>query len=416
MHLNSPETAPAPRMMWIARAVWIVLLAAVVGRSFFVHHPRQKGIYPTYKLAGENWIAGKNIYSRKDSLEGFRYAPVAAASLTPLAAMPDIAGCLLFRSVNAAFFVAGAFALRNRLLPAPRGSVGEACYWLTLAPLAASGLLDTQVNDLTAGLMLLAIAGLVSTSARPPRWNLWAICLAAAVLLKVYPIALALLCMVLWPRELIWRFSLAMLAGLALPFLMQRTGYVLNQYRMWLHAMSVNDRQVRSLDQWYRDIRLPLELVGVHILPRVYLLIQILAGITLAGLVYLLRSPAIDIRHRLGILYSLAASWMMAFGPATEGVTYIILAPAVAWMATEALLPGHGNLWRTAVSIVWSIFALTEASLWFPFGRALRNLSPQPVATIALLGLVVMLLLNLLRKNGPDLVIPMPQGAAYDPA
>ena len=47
------------------------------------------------------------------------------------------------------------------------------------------------------------------------RWNLAAAFLAGACLLKIYPLAIALLLIVAYPRPLGWRFVLAVGVGLA---------------------------------------------------------------------------------------------------------------------------------------------------------------------------------------------------------
>ncbi len=232
-------------------------------RGFLAHLPRHRGIYALYALAGHHWIAGQNVYAAKDGFDVFRYAPLVAAALAPLAKMPDILGNLIFRGANAAAFMFGAFAFLDRVVRQPRGSVPASIYWLILAPLAFNGLTDAQVNALATGFMLLAVAA-------PPksRWTLAAICLTGAVLLKVYPIALMFPCIVLWPRQLAGRCAAAMLVGLLAPFLMQHPHYVWDQYLRWFHLMGVNDRQGRPVQDWYRDIRLPSYKLGLHISAR----------------------------------------------------------------------------------------------------------------------------------------------------
>ena len=60
-----------------------------------------------------------------------------------------------------------------------------------------------------------------------------ALLLSVAVLFKLWPIAIAgLLCLV-YPRQLSWRLAIALAAGFAAPFALQRPAYVMDQYRQW---------------------------------------------------------------------------------------------------------------------------------------------------------------------------------------
>jgi hypothetical protein len=406
MHLHAPNPSIAsdsPKLGRTSRLLWIVIVGVALIRGMLVHWQRHRGIYDIYALAAHNWLAGKNLYAPRDSLIAFRYAPLVAAFLSPVALLPEALGSVLIRGVNVAVFLFGAFAFLDHVVGARRGSRAESIYWLILAPLAFSGLTDLQVNALTTGLMILAIAALPQS-----RWNFAAICLTGAVLLKAYPIALMTLIILLWPRQMSWRCAVAMFAGLAAPFLLQKPSFVWDQYGRWFHLMSVNNRQNYSMDQWYRDIRLPLGRLGIHVSPHAYLIAQLAAAVWVALVVFTrCRADNNNWRLRLGILYGMTAGWMLAFGPATEGVTYIMLAPALTWLVVEALSQPHGRPWRFAAVALAGSFAAVELSLWFPFGRTLRNLGPQPVAAV-----ILMLALTFLKSNRSVEDDPLPFRAA----
>jgi len=394
LHSNRlASTTDSPALTFAARVVWYAMVGIALGRAALVHWPRHRGLYDIYAQAGRNWVAGSNLYFAWDSIDGFRYAPLIAAGLTPLAKLPEILGSFLVRGVNVVVLMAGAFAFLDRVVLVRRESRAAAIYWLVLAALTWSGLFDLQVNALVTGLMLLAVAALPQS-----RWNFAAICLAGAVLLKIYPIALMLLCILMWPRKLAWRCAVALLVGLAAPLVMQNPSYVWHQYPRWFHLMTLNDRQHLAmakqylpLGKWYRDVRLPLGVLGIYVSSKAYLIVQLVAAGLIAAVVAGLRRGASDWRLRLGILYGLAAGWMMAFGPATEGVTYIMLAPAVAWLVVDALWQSHGRAWRMGALTLAAFFAATEASLWFRFGTLFRGLGPQPAATVVLMALLIKL-------------------------
>src|SRR5262249_39114003 len=122
---------------------------------------------------------------------------------------------------------------------------------LLALPLSAGNINNGQTNPLMLGLLLAAVA-----STTEGRWNLAAVLLAVACLFKLYPLAVALLLVVVYPRQLGWRLALALLAGLLLPFLLQRPGYVWQQYDVWFRYLLHEDRQCLPVTATYRDVRL----------------------------------------------------------------------------------------------------------------------------------------------------------------
>src|SRR5205807_996756 len=83
--------------------------------------------------------------------------------------------------------------------------------FLLVVPLSASTINAAQANPLLTGLLLAGTA-----AAGRERWSLAAALVAAACLLKIYPIALALLFVVAFPRRFTPRFLAALAAGLGL--------------------------------------------------------------------------------------------------------------------------------------------------------------------------------------------------------
>src|SRR5438876_1142030 len=69
--------------------------------------------------------------------------------------------------------------------------------------------------------------------ARDDHWTSAAGWLAGATLIKGYPLALALVLSVLFPRRFAWRFAAALALGLALPFAGGRPAAVVAQYGSW---------------------------------------------------------------------------------------------------------------------------------------------------------------------------------------
>src|SRR5262249_18623794 len=141
------------------------------------------------------------------------------------------------------------------VLPGPLTPLGRAVLLLLVLPLEIGSINNAQSNALVIGLLLLGVAAVADR-----RWNLAAVAVALACLFKLYPVAVGLLLAVLYPRRFSWRLALALAAGLALPFLCQRSDYVINQYGGWLNHLWENQlRKFLPVDLRYRDFRLLCE-------------------------------------------------------------------------------------------------------------------------------------------------------------
>src|SRR5437868_7107378 len=101
---NSASTASTKRFARIVIGAWVLLLALVCLRTLL--QPRLHSVYPIFIGAARNWLAGEDLYYKGKSppggLDDFRYSPVTAALLTPLAPLPDNIGGVLWRLLNAA--------------------------------------------------------------------------------------------------------------------------------------------------------------------------------------------------------------------------------------------------------------------------------------------------------------------------
>jgi len=69
----------------------------------------------------------------------------------------------------------------------------------------------------------------------------------------VYPLAVGLLLVLVYPRQLGWRLAVAVIAGLVVPFALQHPEYVARQYHDWIECVRVDDRSQWPLPDAYRD-------------------------------------------------------------------------------------------------------------------------------------------------------------------
>jgi hypothetical protein len=358
-------------LAWAA-TVWTVLAVGCCLRALLF--PASHTVYHNYANAGRSWLHGADAYDlARDSsgapvprMSGYRYAPLVSVLLVPFALLPDGLGGALWRLVSFACFF-GAFAwFQRRVLPGAEelGDRAKAALWLLLVPLSLGSMNNGQANVLLIGLLLSAGAAVIVQ-----RWNLAAAVLAGACLLKIYPLAVALLFVLVYPRQLGWRFLAALGVGLALPLVAQQPAYVLGQYSNWLELLVTDDRRDFALNQGYRDFYLLTRFFGMPMDSTSYWALRALAGTLVAGVCLVGRLRQWPEQHLVQTLLALGCSWMVVFGPSTESSTFIVLAPALSWALVDAFRPGRPHWSRAVLVMVMAMFALTFAATWFPGGR-----------------------------------------------
>jgi hypothetical protein len=244
--------------------------------------------------------------------------------------------------------------------------------YLLLLPLALPSLNNGQVNPLLVGLMLAAVA-----ACQEQRWSLAAVLLAAVVWLKLYPIALALLLVLLQPRALSWRLGLALVTGLGLPFVLQEPSYVWSQYSQWLEYLTHDDRAVLPLRFWLRDIRLLFRVWLVPLSPPMFVALQLSTAAGSAVLCWLAARRGWSWAEQLLLAMQLACGWMTLFGPSTESATWIVLAPPLLLSLLLAQRASPSFWLRVPLLASYSLLASTHLAKWFPWGTEYGNLAPQ---------------------------------------
>lgn len=367
-----------------AVGVWFAVLLVISVRVLL--QPNRQTVYPIFVQAGRDWLAGDGLYGKVNAgVDQFRYSPLVAATFAPMSVLSDRIGNLVWRWLNA-FALLAALAWWARVAWAPRDfkRASLALGWLLVLvlPLALGSLNNGQSNGLVLALILASLAGSLER-----RWGLVSVCLAVACLFKVYPIAVGLLLVVVYPRPLGTRLAVALVLGMALPFALQRPEYVCEQYLAWFRHIGGDDRQTWPVELTYRDLRLLCRVWWTPLGARTYQLIQCAIAAAIAALCFLQRkalrqSPAIapDEKELLLTLFALASCWMTAFGAATESSTYILLAPALAAVLVQTRQEGRPRWERVVLAGCYGLLLAAQVSNWFPFGRRFHTFGPQPAA------------------------------------
>src|SRR5262249_32951527 len=161
-------------------------------------------------------------------------SPLVAGLLVPISFLPVILSSPLWVLLNAAVLLAALFYWQ-RAVSATRFSF--AILALLVLPLALASLHNGQCNSLVIGLVIAGVA-----AAAGERWNWATFFIALATFLKLYPVAVGLLLVALYPRKLAVRMAIALGLGVLLPFLMQHPAYVLHQYGDWVAYLQKDDR------------------------------------------------------------------------------------------------------------------------------------------------------------------------------
>ena len=334
-------TALRTRTESLVMVLWAATIGALCVRV--VLRPATHTVFPVFAAAGRSWIAGEDLYSHVAvPVTGpFRYSPLAAAIFALFSLPPTTAAEVLWRLVETAIYLG---ALKRWLARgiAPRlSSLDHSMVLLLVLPLSFVNLRNGQTNLIVIAMLLAAVVGVIEN-----RWRTAAACVGIAVAFKIYPLVLGLLFAALYPASFILPMGGAILAILAMPFVLQRPRYAMHQYIAWLKYLRADDRSAFPLIISYRDFGFLFRRAGHPIPPDIYLAVQLAAAGLVAGCCIAARRGGLERRDLMRITLALACCWMLLFGPATESSTYILLAPSIAlelvcaarWHASHTVL------------------------------------------------------------------------------
>lgn len=340
------------RRWWTLAALgWgITLLVLLIG--ICVNPGRTLGFGP-YWRAANNWLLGKDLYIYVAN-KGFVYSPFAAVNLTPLTLFPSPVANAVWKIVGAAFLLAGLWCVMkvgpfSRIPARLRGLV---C--LLSLPLSLSNLDTGQANALVIGLILLGVA-----AAYAERWIWAALAIALATHWKIYPAAVGMLIMLMAPWKFGWRFVFFLVLLGLVPFLFQKHTYVADQYALWVKTRMADNRleykiQDAPLDFWFITVRM----MSLPLSQTVYKVLQLGAAGGIALFCLYGRWQRWERERIFGGMLCLVCGWMLLFGPASEWLTYILLAPVVALALVESFQEPIGPMTRAMVAIAYGLLLL----------------------------------------------------------
>lgn len=408
----------------IALTLWMLILGIVAIR--LCRQPTRNSVYPLFVATGEKWCRGANVYI---PVGDYRYSPAVAAGFSVLSRLPPAWGTMMWASFNIVLFFFGFLCWARCALPGRRDQDFCAVLLLLATPMMIGNFNNLQANPAVFGCMLGATAAVVTR-----RFTLAAVLLALAIYLKLYPLALALVFLVLYPRQLSWRLALALLVGAALPFAFQSPDYAAHSYVQWLDNLQADQRNDIKVKDAYRDLALLWRVWGdllylglqklLHLIsghPRqidyattfnqqVYTLLQLAGAAAIGGVALRVRrlTGALTTPRREHLLLTLVIVWLMVLGPSSESATYTMLAPIATWFFLHAIIAYmearklQTNASRTSANalllptLAYGCLLVAAVGATTPYGKTLLTWGPQPLAAL----LTFIVILHWYREGG----------------
>lgn len=314
----------------IVAALWLAALAVIILRVPCGWH--DGGVFRIYANAAARWCAGDDAYHLPSAADVYRYPPPATMLLSVFVAIPEPLRIFFWQAVNFAAFIAGFAWFSRQIIGSGSMSRNQvAALWLLLLPLSLPSLANGQVNPLMVGLLL---AGLAASAAE--RWHVAAACIALACAIKVYPLAVALLVIITWPRKFLRPFVMALSVCCLLPFLTQPFAFVIDQWHRWLEVIAQDNRWLLPPERGYRDLWLLVQLANAPVSLVAYRFVQLTLAALVAGMCWRARHSGMSRRAVLRIVTAQASCWLILCGPSSEWPTYILLGPVLSWMTVAA--------------------------------------------------------------------------------
>jgi hypothetical protein len=368
-------------------AIWGVVSLAVVVRAIVA--PHQNTVFIVFRDAGGQWLSGGNLYSQVGK---YLYSPLAAAFFSPFALIPDAVGAALWRLVIVAVYLLAFIFWLRRFGKDFSGAEFFPVAMLMLLPMSVGNMNNGQASLVVIGLLL--FAGIAMEASH---WTLTAFLIALATFFKIYPLVVGLLFVVIYPRQLAPRLLLSLLGLWLLSLILQRPGYVLQQYQNWLACLGADQRRVSGeLGSW-RDFWLLLRIARLPITVPLYALLQVFAGGVAAAFCWWMRRIAFwEERRVIWTAFTLGCLWITLFGPSTEQATYIFLAPSLAFAGAATWRSGQPGgsklgLYRSWLAASYLLLVGADAvNAWVPAIRQNNYLhAVEPIAALLFTGFVL---------------------------
>jgi hypothetical protein len=209
------------------------------------------------------------------------------------------------------------------------------------------------------------------------QWTISAVCIGLAAYFKIYPLAIGLLLALIYPRQLAWRLAVTLILLGALTFVLQQPAYVIEQYERWFSSRAADKREI------VKNLGMLLTALHVTLSTNGFAVIQVLAGAAVAALCLFGRIRKWAEKRLLVGLFTLGSCWMVLFGPATEGATYVLLAPALVFALVQAFHQITPSWMRNSLCLSFVLILLGQVlDSYFIYKKGVYSMSLQPFGAL----------------------------------
>jgi hypothetical protein len=315
-----------------ALQIWLIFLIAMSVKV--ACWPYDHSSYLNYEFGAQRWWAELSMYDVEAEGIDYRYGPVFAVLLSPLAVLPTQWGGVLFTWINTGLFFASLRAAMRHLLPGDWTPKRQAVFLILVFATTLRMLWAAQINPTV---FALVVGGAVAL--KQQRWWTASVLLSLAVHFKVWPIAVAAFLIGCWPRPLSWRFALSVTGWALVPFLTKPASVVCMQYHEWYNALV---GRILLERHFYRDAWAVWELIQASVPRNAYIAAQFATAFLVLALCLWQRKKAPTISHQLTFVLAMWAAWQLVFGPATERNTFGLIGPLTSWAMLTAWTQKRG--------------------------------------------------------------------------
>ncbi|MGH7242441.1 MAG: glycosyltransferase family 87 protein [Phycisphaerales bacterium] len=379
----------APFGQWFVEIgwwLWAIFAAVIAIRTGL--HPEKNSVSECYRIACACWWSGRSMYENvyedkfNDIYNGFIYLPHAAIVYSPFYILPPWLGESLNRVAVIAMM---AWAVWRVTKMASTRSWNDSFFVVSAITIGvgAGNAVNGQYNLPVAASLVLAACALVEK-----RWWWGAIWLAVAVLFKPIAIAPVLLAIALYPA-LWWRFPVVALVAFAMPFVTCVYGpaYAWGEYEMfWTKVV----RATQPLPRRFAEFSTVLWWFVSDLTNFQRNICRAVAAVVTLGLGFVALRRHGELRGGL-ILWALGVSYIVIFNPRTEGLTYVVVAPAIALFGAMEFAAARTPIWRRAAGITLlamgflMIFVhelMPRSGAYFEVAQGSKDLLARPIMSM----------------------------------
>jgi len=327
---------------------WTLFAFSVLGLVFagmslyLIMNPTRTGVVPNYRFASTHWWMGQSMYP--GGTHGFLYVPQFAVLFSLIDWIrPFVLGEVIWRGLGFGIFAWSLWKLGN-LLHDPQGRLGinapTFAYLVLLAvPASLASLNNGQTNlPLSAVLVLLCLA------LREERWNLGALLLTIALILKPISVAPWLLVFAIFSRmriPLLVGLLVMGLVGFVHPSPSYAWGQLLEFWAKLNHSYTPENLRVSDLFGMLEKMGFP----NPFALNSMTRMGAAVSALLFVGWKY---RRGGSMNGSWGLWVVTALTWTI-FNPRAETNSYVLISPLLTFAALNYWTKGDGERWKGTI-------------------------------------------------------------------